>query len=62
MSAFTTVLWELEAQDKGTLLKLTHSGFGGDAEQAKNHSIGWTPVLGWLKAFAERGETIASRS
>jgi uncharacterized protein YndB with AHSA1/START domain len=57
----TKVLWELEGKDGGTLVKLTHSGFAGDAEQANNHSTGWNSVLGWLQAYAEKGETIASR-
>jgi len=57
----TKVLWELENQNGGTLVKLTHSGFAGDAEQTKNHSIGWTMVLGWLQAYTEKGETVASR-
>ena len=58
----TTVLWELEHQSNGTLVKLTHRGFAGNAEQAQNHSIGWTMVLGWLQAYAERGETVDNRS
>lgn len=61
MPAVTNVLWELEAQEGGTVVKLTHSGFAGQFEQAKNHSLGWTLALGWLQAFAERGETVESR-
>jgi uncharacterized protein YndB with AHSA1/START domain len=57
----TTVLWELEHQSNGTLVKLTHRGFAGNAEQAQNHSIGWTMVLGWLQAYAEGGETVDNR-
>jgi uncharacterized protein YndB with AHSA1/START domain len=57
----TTVLWELEHRDDGTLVKLTHCGFAGNAEQAQNHSIGWRLVLGWLQAYAERGETVDDR-
>jgi uncharacterized protein YndB with AHSA1/START domain len=57
----TRVLWELETKDGGTLVKLTHTGFAGDADQAKNHTTGWSSVLGWLQAYVERGETIASR-
>jgi uncharacterized protein YndB with AHSA1/START domain len=60
MPAVTTVLWELDALDNGTRLKLTHTGFA-DAEQAKSHSIGWSLVLGWLQGFVERGETVATR-
>lgn len=61
MPEVTNVLWELEAHDGGTMVKLTHSGFAGQAEQAKNHSLGWTSGLGWLQAFIERGETVDSR-
>ena len=57
----TEVRWELEAQGNGTLLKLTHTGFAGNAEQAKNHSIGWAAVITWLQAFVEKGETVDTR-
>jgi uncharacterized protein YndB with AHSA1/START domain len=57
----TRVLWELESKDGGTLVKLTHTGFAGDAEQAKNHTIGWSSVLAWLQAYVEKGETVTSR-
>jgi len=57
----TKVVWELEKQNGGTLVKLTHTGFAGDAEQAKNHTTGWSSVLGWLQAYVEKGETVASR-
>jgi len=56
-----TVVWELEPQNNGTLMKLTHRGFSRNAEQAENHSIGWSVVLGWLQAYAERGETTENR-
>ena len=61
MPKSTTVVWELEKQNNGTVVKLTHTGFAGDVEQAKNHTIGWSSVLGWLQAYAEKGETIATR-
>ena len=61
MPVSTEVRWELEAQGNGTLLKLTHSGFAGNAEQAKNHSIGWTAVITWLQSFVEKGETVDTR-
>jgi hypothetical protein len=57
----TEVRWELEAQGNGTLLKLTHTGFGGNGEQAKNHSIGWAAVITWLQSFVEKGETVDTR-
>ena len=61
MPANTQVQWELEEQGSGTLLKLTHTGFAGSADQAKGHSLGWTLVLGWLQAFVEKGETVDTR-
>jgi uncharacterized protein YndB with AHSA1/START domain len=56
MPAVTKVLWELDSQSNGTLVRLTHSGFAGDANQTQGHSIGWSLVFTWLQAFAERGE------
>jgi len=61
MPVSTEVLWELEEQGSGTLLKLTHTGFAGDGNQAKGHSVGWSLVLGWLQAYAEKGETVDNR-
>jgi len=57
----TRVVWELETQNSGTLVKLTHTGFAGNAQHAQAHSEGWTPVLSWLQAYVEKGETVASR-
>lgn len=62
MPVSTEVRWELEEQGSGTILKLTHSGFAGQAEQAKNHSLGWTAIFTWLQAFVEKGETVDSRT
>jgi len=57
MPAMTKVLWELESKDEnGTLVRLTHSGFAGNVDQAQGHSIGWSLVFTWLQAFAEKGE------
>jgi uncharacterized protein YndB with AHSA1/START domain len=61
MAKSTRVLWELASQNDGTYLKLTHSGFAGDAEQATNHSHGWNLAIVWLQSYVERGETVASR-
>jgi uncharacterized protein YndB with AHSA1/START domain len=71
----TIVRWELEAQPvhglhpsgprkagTGTLVKISHRGFAGDAEAAKNHAEGWQRVLSWVGAFVEKGETIDTRS
>ncbi len=57
----TKVLWELENLNGGTFLKLTHTGFAGDAEATEKHTHGWNLVLACLQAYAERGETIALR-
>jgi uncharacterized protein YndB with AHSA1/START domain len=70
----TTVYWDLEPQEihglqsrgpskvgTGTLVKLRHEGFAGNAEQVLNHSQGWTRVMGWLQAYVERGETVDTR-
>src|SRR5258707_4779509 len=62
MPVSTKVFWELEAQGTGTMLKLTHTGFAGEANQAKGHSLGWSQVLGWLQAFVEKGETVENRN
>ena len=58
----TTVRWELEPHEGGTLVKIHHSGFAGNAEAAKNHSQGWQLVLGWIQGFVGKGETIDSRA
>jgi uncharacterized protein YndB with AHSA1/START domain len=62
MPVSTEVRWELEEQGSGTVLKLTHTGFAGNAEQAKNHSLGWAQVISWLQSFVEKGETVDTRS
>jgi uncharacterized protein YndB with AHSA1/START domain len=60
LPAVTKVLWELDSKDRdkanGTLVRLTHSGFAGDANQTQGHSVGWSLVFTWLQAFAEKGE------
>jgi uncharacterized protein YndB with AHSA1/START domain len=61
MAVSTEVRWDLEEQGSGTILKLTHSGFAGNADQAKNHGLGWTAIFTWLQSFVEKGETIDSR-
>ncbi len=58
----TTVRWELEPHRGGTLVKIQHSGFAGNADAAKNHGEGWKRVLGWVHAFLEKGETVDTRS
>lgn len=71
----TTVFWDLQLQPvhglhatgpkkagTGTLLKLRHEGFAGDAKSAADHGDGWKRVFGWLVAYVERGETVDSRA
>lgn len=71
----TVVRWELEAREvhglhhagpervgTGTLVRIRHSGFAGDIEQASRHGEGWKRVLGWAQAFVERGETVDTRN
>lgn len=53
----TKVFWELESQTKGTLVRLTHTGFAGNADATKAHSHGWSLVFIWLQAYVEKGET-----
>jgi uncharacterized protein YndB with AHSA1/START domain len=70
----TVVRWELEPRDihglqahgprrtgTGTVVKLRHSGFAGDAKSAAGHGEGWKHVLGWMQAYVEQGETVDSR-
>jgi uncharacterized protein YndB with AHSA1/START domain len=71
----TIVRWELEPRDvhglqhggpgrvgTGTLVRIRHSGFAGNAEAAKSHGEGWKRVLGWMQAFVEKGETVGTRT
>jgi uncharacterized protein YndB with AHSA1/START domain len=58
----TTVRWELTPSQGGTLVKVTHSGFAGNAEAASSHGQGWQRVLGWAQGFVEKGETVETRS
>ena len=56
----TTVRWELEARDKGTLVTIRHSGFAAHPELAQSYR-GWPRMLGWLQALLEQGETVDNR-
>ena len=71
----TVVRWELEAREvhglhhggpqrvgTGTLVRIRHSGFAGNVEQARQHGEGWKRILGWAQAFVERGETSETRN
>ena len=57
----TTVRWELETTDRGTLVRHRHSGLRAHPELAKSFR-GWPRMLGWLQAFVERGETASDRN
>jgi uncharacterized protein YndB with AHSA1/START domain len=56
----TVVRWELERTERGTLVRLTHSGLAAHPELAKAYQ-GWPRMLGWLLAFIEAGTTVADR-
>jgi uncharacterized protein YndB with AHSA1/START domain len=58
----TIVRWELEAHNGGTLVRLSHSGFAGNVQAAKDHSQGWSRVLVWMQAFVEDGRTVDTRA
>lgn len=47
----TTVRWELNPQGKGTLVRITHSGFGVNIDAKKDHEGGWPHVLAWLNRY-----------
>jgi uncharacterized protein YndB with AHSA1/START domain len=70
----TIVRWELEPRNvhglrhdgphkvgTGTVVRVRHEGFAGDAKAAADHGQGWTRVLGWMQAFVENGETVDTR-
>jgi uncharacterized protein YndB with AHSA1/START domain len=59
-AARTTVRWELTPISNGTLLKLRHSGLSARPELAQSYR-GWPRMLGWIKAYLENGETVATR-
>jgi uncharacterized protein YndB with AHSA1/START domain len=51
----TVVRYELEADGKATVVRLTHTGFV-DAERAKMHGEGWAYYNDRLKIAAEGGD------
>jgi uncharacterized protein YndB with AHSA1/START domain len=57
----TRLCWELQEQNSGTLVKITHSGFAGHAAAAQDHASGWRRVLSWLEAYVGQGQTIETR-
>ena len=67
----TVVRWELEPHEVpslagresekptiGTLVRIRHEGFAGNAKIALHHENGWKCVLGWMQGFVEAGKTI----
>ena len=56
----TTVRWELDPTNRGTLVRIRHRGLAAHPELAKSYS-GWPRMLGWLQAFLEKGETVDDR-
>jgi len=71
----TVVRWELEPHGvhglqtsgpqkmgTGTMVKIRHSGFAGDAKDANDHGEGWKRVMGWMQAFVEKNQTIDTRA
>ena len=58
--AKTTVRWELEPENQGTRVRLQHSGLAAHPEIAQAYQ-GWPRMLGWLRDFLEKGETVATR-
>lgn len=57
----TRVRWDLIAEHSGTRVTIRHSGFAGQPQAAQDHGQGWVRVLGWMRAFAEKNETIDAR-
>ena len=67
----TVVRWELEPRDlesggshkgnTGTLVRVRHEGFAGNAKIARDHENGWKRVLAWMQRFLEANETVDTR-
>lgn len=56
----TTVRWDLQPRDQGTLVRIRHSGLAAHPDVAQSYR-GWPRMLGWLQALLERGETVDNR-
>lgn len=56
----TTVRWDLEPREQGTLVRIRHSGLASHPEAAQSYK-GWPRMLGWLQSLLERGETVNDR-
>jgi uncharacterized protein YndB with AHSA1/START domain len=58
--ATTSVRWELTPENGGTLVTIRHTGLAARPEAAQAYR-GWPRMLGWIRLFVERGETVADR-
>ena len=58
--AKTTIRWELEPSGRGTLVRIRHSGFGAHPELSQSYR-GWPRMLGWLRSYVEKSETVDDR-
>ncbi|HXC32758.1 MAG TPA: SRPBCC domain-containing protein [Verrucomicrobiae bacterium] len=56
----STVRWELEPKEQGTLVRIRHGGLASRPDLRQQYS-GWPRLLTWLQALIERGETIENR-
>jgi uncharacterized protein YndB with AHSA1/START domain len=56
----TTVRWELDSTNQGTLVRIRHSGLAAHPEVIQSYR-GWPRMLGWLQVFLKDGETVDSR-
>jgi uncharacterized protein YndB with AHSA1/START domain len=57
----TLVRFELGKEGTGTRVRVQHSGFAGNVQDAQDHGHGWVRVLGWMAAFVEHNQTIDQR-
>jgi uncharacterized protein YndB with AHSA1/START domain len=53
-SLATVVRWELQPDDNGTKVKVTHSGLAKEKPAREDYSGGWTEVVKLLKEFVEK--------
>lgn len=58
--AKTTVHWELEPAEQGTVLRLRHTGLAAHPGIGNSYR-GWPRMLGWIQALLEKGETVKTR-
>ena len=56
----TTVRWELQPTEHGTLVRHQHSGLAIHPEVSQSFR-GWPRILGWLQGYLEKHETVDDR-